>query len=682
MAIWSSGIGSVAATEARTRPLAHRRNRLIAFLTFVLLLGVLVAELMLSIHHESQTWDEACHIFAGYSYWTHGDFAINPEHPPLVKLLATLPLLGLPLRVPDHPEVFSKEADFLTGTDFVYKNNADQILTRTRIAVATLTLLLAISLFHATRKIFGTWAALTALFLFVFEPNILAHGITVTTDIGLSLFLFATVYSFYRYVDKRSLGNFALTAFSAGLALATKHSGILVFPILILLAAYELIRARPGTRVRNLLQLSLAIVGIAVAAGLILWSFYGFRLPPRAGIDAQANVLEYASRLHHPFQASMISAFAKWHLLPQSYLYGLADVGITAEFSHSYLLGRTYPHGVWFYFPVAFVIKSTLTLLLLLIFVPFVALIRPEYRREVAFMLIPCVTFFLVAMTSGMNIGIRHVLPIFPFLLALCGWAAWTVIEHSRKWGYVIGFLLFYMAVSSIHSYPAYLAYSNELWGGPAATHKYLSDSNADWGQQLKATKYYLDNRHVDHCWFAYFADVVVDTSYYGIPCKPLTTIASLWLQPTIDVPATVDGPVLLSAGVLSGYEFGPSTLNPYDQFKRVKPSAVIEDAVFVFDGKFDIPLAAALNHVTRAQLLEKNNHLDEALAHAQQGVALAPEAVQTQAELGEILKRLNRKEESHAAFERALHAAETIHPEFSAGWIPGLQVALENRQH
>jgi hypothetical protein len=165
MAIGSSGIDSVAATHARTQLPAERRNRFLVTVLFVLLIGILCAELMLSIRHESQTWDEACHIFAGYSYWTRGDFGMNPEHPPLVKLLATAPLLGLSPHVPAHPGYFSKEEDFLTGTDFIYKNNAEQILFRTRLAVATLTVLCAVILFVAARRMFGAGPALIALCL-------------------------------------------------------------------------------------------------------------------------------------------------------------------------------------------------------------------------------------------------------------------------------------------------------------------------------------------------------------------------------------------------------------------------------------------------------------------------------------------------------------------------------------
>jgi hypothetical protein len=215
---------------------------------------------------------------------------------------------------------------------------------------------------------------------------------------------------------------------------------------------------------------------------------------------------------------------------------------------------------------------------------------------------------------------------------------------------------------------------------GPSQTYKYLSDSNADWGQELKAAKKYLEGGQVKNCWFAYFAAVVMEPTYYGVPCKPLTTIASGWLQPSIEVPASVDGPVLISA-VLSGYEFGPGQLKPYDQFQRLQPTAAIEDGLFVFDGHFEIPLATALNHVTRAQLAVQNKHLDETLPEAQAGVALAPRSVQAQAKLGDVLRRLQRPEESRQAFQKALDAAKTIHPEFQSGWLPGLKkVALEVR--
>jgi 4-amino-4-deoxy-L-arabinose transferase-like glycosyltransferase len=675
------------AFHAEVKPCSTNSRRLLARAVAFLLL-ILFIELAFSIRRETQTWDEGCHIFAGYSYWTRGDFGMNPEHPPLLKLLATGPLLGLSLRAPAHPKIFSKEEDFTTAAQFVYANDAEKILFRARIAVSVLTLLLALMLFVATREMLGTVAGLVALALFVFEPTVLAHGALVTTDMGMSYFLFATVYSFYRYVKRPSMRRLALTTIAAGLTLATKHSGILVFPILIALAIAELLLRgdhrtseyprSQHSRSRLALRLAGAIIVVGVVAVVVLWAAYGFHLHPRPNVDAQDRVAEYAGRLRHPLQVKLITGVARWHLLPEPYLYGLADVGFTAHFSHTYLLGKIYPHGQWFYFPVAFVIKASLALIALLLLVPLAVAIRGKQRvRELLFLVIPAAIYLMTAMASGMNIGVRHILPIFPFLMALAGWAAAALIERRRIWAYVLAVVLIFDVISSVRAFPVYMAYANELWGGPSQTYKYLSDSNVDWAQQLKAVKQYLDQHRVTNCWFAYFGQVVADPAYYGIPCRPLTTIASVWLQPSISVPARIDGPVLISAGVLSGYEFGPGPLNPYDQFQKIRPTAVIEDGVFVFDGRFDIPLASALNHVTQAQLLAKENRLDQALSEAQLAVALAPESLPTQAQLGFILLQLKRPEEAHQAVQRALTLAQTIHPEFQEGWVPGLKGAL-----
>jgi 4-amino-4-deoxy-L-arabinose transferase-like glycosyltransferase len=651
----------------------------------VFLLITLALELSLSIRRETQTWDEACHIFAGYSYWTRGDFAMNPEHPPLVKLLATLPLLSMRLKVPLREKLFSKEEDFISARQFVYSNDAERIMFRTRMMAALLTLALAVLIFLAAREMFGFLPALLALTLFVFEPNVLAHGALVTTDMGLSCLLFATVYAFYRYLRKPSTAVLALVGLAAGLSLAAKHSGILIFPILIALAICEFWRKSPPTTPSrtggsvDVTRLAIALAFVAVMAFFILWASYGFHVQPRPGVDAEAPVADYAGRLNSPVQKELITKFVRWRLLPESYLYGLADVGITAGFSHAYLFGKVYPHGQWFYFPATFLIKSTITLMMFLLLLPFaIALRGGKYRRELWFLAIPPVIYFAVAISSGMNIGVRHILPIYPFLVILAGWAGAQFIRHRRRWAWMTAVIIAFGVFSSLRAFPTYIAYSNELWGGPANTYKYLTDSNVDWGQQLKSVKAYLDQRHVKNCWFAYFGEVVIDPNYYGIPCKPLTTISTVWLQPSIEVPASIDGPVLISAGVLSGYEFGPGALNPYDQFQRISPTAVIEHGVFVFDGHFAIPLASALNHVTEAQLLDQSGHLDQALVEAQTAVALSPDSVQTQTELGSVLAKLNRPDDACQAFQQALAQATTVHPEMQSGWVPGLRNALK----
>jgi tetratricopeptide (TPR) repeat protein len=284
-------------------------------------------------------------------------------------------------------------------------------------------------------------------------------------------------------------------------------------------------------------------------------------------------------------------------------------------------------------------------------------------------------------MSAGMNIGLRHILPMYPFLYVLGAGAAWKMIEGNRRWIYVMGVLVLWQAFSATRTFPAYMAYANELWGGPSQTYKYLSDSNADWGQQLKSTKAYLERQGIKDCWFVYFAEGPVHMKDYGIPCKPLPTIGSLWLQEQIDAPPAVDGPVLISAGDLSGFEFGPGPLNPYEAFKHREPAAAIDYGVFVFDGHFEIPLAAALSHAQKAQFLLRDQRLTEALAEAERAVTLAPDAVKPNALVGDILTTMQRPQEARRCYEKALQLATRVEPQFQAGWTDGLRAKLNAKK-
>jgi len=346
------------------------------------------------------------------------------------------------------------------------------------------------------------------------------------------------------------------------------------------------------------------------------------------------------------------------------------------DFYQSYALGTIFPHGVWFYFPIAFDVKSTLTFLLLLLLAIFaIATRKLTCWREILFLTIPPAFHFLVAVNSKMNIGARHILPVYVFLAVLLAGAAWKLIERDRRWAYAVVFLLAFQAVSSTRTYPAYLAYSNELWGGPSNTYKYLSDSNVDWAQQLKSTKRYLDRHGIKDCWMIYFAQGVVDASYYGLPCKPLPTADSGWVDEKIPAPPSIDGTVLVSAGVLSGFEFGPGPqLNPYEQFKSLKPVDVIDYGMFVYQGHFDIPVAASIAHAQTARDLLSANHPEQALIEAQQAAKFAPDTVRANTLLGDVLAALNRRDDAQLAYARALTLAKSVEPEFQRGAVPDLE--------
>jgi len=217
---------------------------------------------------------------------------------------------------------------------------------------------------------FGLAAAFVALTLLVFDPNLLAHGAFVTTDAGLSCFLFAAVYAFYRYVKQPSTGRLLLVGIATGLAFATKHTGFLAAPSIVLLALVEWLRTLKSsdkTARFTFARATGALVITAIISVGLLWAFYGFRYASRpGGLELNPPAADYIKGLSRPHELKLLQTISHYKLLPESYIYGLADVRMISDFYASYLLGKPYPHGVWFYFPVAMAIKSTVPFLILL----------------------------------------------------------------------------------------------------------------------------------------------------------------------------------------------------------------------------------------------------------------------------------------------------------------------------
>ena len=648
-------------------------------------------QLAWSVHGESISWDEGDHLFAAYMTATRGDFGLNPEHPPLVKLVAALPLLAMPgLRVPVLQGRNFKVEAFLSGKDFNAWNLDRGILFRARLAVTIFALLLGLLVFLATREMFGTTAAFVALTFLAFDPTLLAHGAMVTTDVGVSCFVFAAVYAFYRYAKAPSWGRAALVGLATGLGFAAKHTGVLIVPILIALAICEIIRnprrtSGESTDCRKTLTgkmlgaLSLA----AVISLVVLWAFYGFRYNSRpAGLEINPPLSVYLAQISKPWEAKLLGTVARFHALPESYLYGLADIQQVDDAYTAFFFGKTYPHGTHWYFPGVIAIKSTLPFLILMC-IAAGAIISGIFRpwREILFLTIPPAIYLTVAMSSQMNIGARHIMPVYPFLYVLGAGAASALLSRDGKWKMMIGALLLWQATAAIRIYPDYMAYGNEMWGGADNVHKYLSDSNTDWAQQLIATKKYLDQHNIKDCWFVYFAQGVTDPASYGIPCRLLPTTETLWwLNIPLEVPPSVDGTVLVSDGDLNGFEFGPAPLNPYEAFKTAKPVDIVQHGINVFEGHYEIPLAAALSHAQKSANFLAAKNYPAALDEAQQAVALAPDSAFTNAALGDALSALGRRDEARAPYEKALHIAQTVQPDFQVGLAADMEKKLAAR--
>ena len=659
------------------------RQRYGAWWAVVGLLVVMVAEVGLSTRQESPSWDEGDHIYSGYMNWKNREYSLNPEHPPLVKLVATVPLLGLELKIAPRQGRFFKSEAYYGGRELLFRNDpryggrysADTLLFRIHMTVLVFALGLALLLFVAGREMFGAAAGLIAMTLFVFDPTVLTNAPFVTTDMGSACGFFAAVYTLYRFAKAMRWQRALVCGVAVGLALSAKHSAMALAPMFCLLAAGELAgrwrvsRRWPG---RDAARLTAGLAGIAAVALLVLWGVYGFRYAMHPmGVEMPALAKQMATL--PPLSKGAIEVCARYHLLPESYLYGLVDVQRVGIYMPTYIFGRLYAHGRWFYFPAILSLKWSVGVLGLLgMAVYAIATGRVGRAREVFFLGLPAVFYLGVAMVSPLNIGVRHVLPVFPFVFALAGGGAAWLAGRRKVWGYAVGVLLVWHVVDSVRMFPNYMPYANVLWGGPAKTHLYFSDSATEWGQELKWVKQWTDAHHVEQCWFAYFPAPFLLPSDYGIPCRLLPTLDTMY-EEDIALPAVVHGPVLISFADLNGFEFGTKVRNPYQSLFERRPDDVIANGVAVFYGDFALPAAAALADEEQARVKLKGDPRASVEA-ARRAVALAPRGFDANVALGDALAATGDAAGATAAYAVAGSRVAEMEPTAEEHWRPILE--------
>jgi len=645
--------------------------------------GLIILQLLLVaiiVHGESLTFDEADHIFAGYMMWHSGDYGLNPEHPPLVKLVATLPLLREKLWVPPLQQRMFKGEAYRDGRDFMERNDGPghRLLFRMRLAACVFAACLSVTVFLMGSEFFGEPAGLLALLLVVFEPNVLANSDLVTTDMGVTCFFLATIYCFYRYARQPSVIRLLLTGLAAGLTLSSKHSGILLAPMLLGLALVEIACAERRRRKRMVGILFGGIAATVIVAVVILWAFYGFRYAARPdGLVMNPTLKEYAAPLTG-MNSWVIGHAANWRLLPESYLMGMTDIHYAAQQYPIFLLGHDYAHGVWWYFPVALSIKTTLGLIGLVV-LACIALILRRLRqgRELAYLAVPGAIYLGVAILSGMNIGTRHVLFLYPLAALLAAAGLTALAKHSRRWIWIGGGLVAFHVISAMAIFPAEMAYANEAWGGAANTHKYLSDSSVDWAQQLPHVKQWVDAHPGEDCWFAYSAYPELRPQAYGIPCHLLPTAHTGWEILPDEVPETIHGNLLLSADDLEACDWPSDQLNVFERFRSMPMAEQIDHSVFVYRGDLPIPEAAALSAVQTSQILLREKKPAEALVAAKKAVEFEPQNVLTQTALGDAQTALGDKRSARAAYELALTAAHKLEADAQPLYVPDLEQKL-----
>jgi hypothetical protein len=280
------------------------------------------------------------------------------------------------------------------------------------------------------------------------------------------------------------------------------------------------------------------------------------------------------------------------------------------------------------------------------------------------FLLLPVVIWYGIAMTSGLDIGYRHVLPTVAFLaIFIAGEVAYLVrTAKLSAWALLAGILVAAHLASATSAYPDYFPYADELLGGKRDTYKYLTDSNNDWGQALYDTARWLKNRGIRDCWIAY--DGAADLHYYGVQCRVLPGNPGDVLLPM--PPAEGTGLFIISGLSYAGVEWEPGELQPYKVFHDVKPSGNIGGAMLVYQGTFDLSGVQAVSHIIKA-----NNELvgdpAAALRDAQAALALTPTSVRARLAEAHALEALERHDDAKKSFTAAIAQAEQT----GAAWYP-----------
>jgi len=462
----------------------------------LLLMG---ANLLSVAARKSLTNDELVHIPSGYQYLVKGNFTLNPEHPPLVKMWAALPLLLLRPEVhrftPATDEGFT-QLTVNASIDFWKTNQAHfkAISFWSRVPMVLLTLALGATIFIYGRRLFGARAAIFAVALFSLEPTILAHGRIVHTDVPAALGYLLFFFTLHNYFRAPTFFRALCFGLATGFAFLTKFSLVILMPIFVAVLAYAIWKAHRLESVGSKATLQACLASLAVL--ILINAAYYFQHPALARSERSWIAGNAATPL---FPATVIAAIRVLSkIFPTEYLFGLYTVFVHNHFGHpTSLLGHSSNFGWWYYFPVAFALKTSLPFLILSVIALCWAAWAAFKREKRIILLLAAVTIYVaVSMSSNINIGVRHIAPVLPFLFLLAGAFLDRLLKRRRPKvvTVLVAVLVGWMLAVAVRAYPDYLSYTSALTFGRPGW-QLLNDSNIEWGEDIGELARYLHSQ-------------------------------------------------------------------------------------------------------------------------------------------------------------------------------------------
>lgn len=566
------------------------RGRMIIVLS---LLTMHTALLAWSAHRNSYTWDEAAHLTAGLRNLKFGEFSLYRVNPPLVRMVAALPVLFC------NPETdwrhvdshVSKRPEWHVGSDFLRVNGERSfwLLTLARWACIPFSLIGASVCYLWAKQLYGDVAALVSLALWSFSPNILAHAQLITSDAAATSIGLSAWFGFWLWIQQPDWKHTVLSGCLLGLSALTKTTWIILFVVWpVVWVVYRHVEPDIVKRVDVVKQgcklLAMATIALYVLNLAYLFEGTGTTLGEYRFLSAS---LAGTSEGTFGTPGNRFSHSLAEHIpipLPVNYVQGLDLQKFDTERPRWFYLGGEWSQkGWWYYYIYAAVIKIPVgtwflcgTALILFV----VARDEGPLLRDEVFLIVPCILVFgLVSTQTGLNRHFRYVLPCFPYAFIFCSRVANSLRFGHLRFAGVCSMAFAWSICSSLSVYPHSLSYFNEVAGGPLGGPKHLAVSNTDWGQDLLELKtWYVNHPKANPFGLAWYTSSVppgiVGIDYTAVPETPTPGWYALSVNELYNRTGQYRYFLQMEPIAMAGYSIYIYHVTP-DQVRRLRPTTV-----------------------------------------------------------------------------------------------------------